>query len=157
MPSPGFRHGKRESGFSLVEMLVVLAVIGFISSIVLLNGGRTQPGLAQEADRFVAKLAEARDLALIRNRAVLVEVTPDGYSLRQRTADGWAAPGRNDIVSWEDDSTVQTESARFPVHILFDPMGMSEAARLTLYRGGETETVVLDGAGAVSREVSRNG
>lgn len=146
-----------QSGFSLVEMLVVLAVIGFISSIVLLNGGSTEPGLDREADRFAAKLAEARDLALIRNRPVLVEVTPDGYALRQRTADGWAVAGRTDAVDWESGSTIQVEGARLPAHILFDPMGMSEAGRISLYRGEDAETIVLDGTGAVHREGDRDG
>ncbi len=146
-----------QSGFSLVETLVVLAIIGFVSSIVLLSAGPTGPALDREADRFAAKLAEARDIALIDNRPVLVEVTPDGYALRRRNQTGWAQPAPRDAISWEDGATVEAQGRRFPLNIFFDPMGMSEALSLTLYRDGRTETVEIDGVGEVRRTGDRDG
>ena len=151
------RQPSDQSGFSLVEVLVVMLVIGLISSVVLLNGGPAGPNLAQEADRFAARLAEARDLALIRNRPVLVEVTPDGYTLRQQSDAGWAPAGRDDARFWEDGATIDAGGRRLPLAIVFDPTGMSEAIDLTLYRNGGSETVELDGAGGVRRMGGRDG
>jgi len=151
------RHRRNESGFSLVEMLVVLLIIGLVSSAVLLTAGPSRPGLTEEADRFAAKLAEARDLALVQNRHVLVEVTPDGYALRQRFAGRWSEPGRDDARSWETGASIEAGGARLPLGIVFDPMGLSEAFNLTIYRDGASETVVLDGAGGVRRQGGRHG
>lgn len=151
------RHTHGQAGFSLVEMLVVLVVVGLVSSVVLLNARPSRPGLAEEADRFARTLAEARDTALIGNRPVLVEVTPDGHALRRRTGDGWSQPASGEAVSWETGASVQAEGRRFPLAILFDPMGLSDALTLTIYRDGRSETVELDGTGSVRRTGGRHG
>ena len=151
MPAPIARPGS-EAGFSLVEMLTALAVLGLVASIVLLSGAPLRPSLASEADRLALRLAEARDLALVRNRSVLVEVTAEGYALRQRSGATWAPPAPRDATGWSEGVTVSAGAGRLPLSILFDPMGLSAPAEVILLRDGGRERVVLNGVGDVERE-----
>jgi prepilin-type N-terminal cleavage/methylation domain-containing protein len=51
----------RRSGFSLVEMLVVLFVIGLLASVVVLSMPGDERILRNEAERFAARTIAARD------------------------------------------------------------------------------------------------
>jgi general secretion pathway protein H len=140
---------QRDAGFSLVEMLVVLAVVGLAASTVILAVPGRSMSLAREADLFAHQLLEARDLALIRNRPVMVEIDAAGYAVRLQEAGGWLKPV--EAALWTDDASVSAEGGPLPVSVVFDPMGMAEPAVITLRRRGGAETVAVDAVGDVRR------
>ncbi len=69
-----------ETGLTLVEMLVVLAIIGIVSGMAVLGlgaaGGR---GAEVEARRLAARLTLATDEAMVTDRMLALDWNRDGY------------------------------------------------------------------------------
>ncbi len=142
----------REAGFSLIETLVVIAIMATAATLIFLTSPSGTPSLEKEADRLAAQLMAKRDFALIQNRPVLIDITADGYETRVRTRTGWAEPnGKRDYIDWEDGTSIQLPGDRLPGALMFDTIGLTEPTSITLYRDGRTETIDLDGSGNVSR------
>lgn len=71
----------RRGGFTLVEMLVVITIIGLMIGLFVLASGvvsRTRP-LEDEANRFAARLSVARERAEIEARPYGAILAADGY------------------------------------------------------------------------------
>lgn len=139
-----------EDGFSLIEMLVALAVMGLVTGLVIFTGPAAGGSLGAETDRFIVSLADARDLALIESRVVTMEVSESGYTTtvhsRLGPATAPAAP-----QTWSSGTTVATVDGRLPALLTFDPVGLTEPATFTLYRDGVSQTVAIDPSGAIRR------
>jgi general secretion pathway protein H len=66
-------------GFSLVELMVVLFIIGIASTAVVMTMGSPERGVRDEAEQFAARLAALRDNAILQSRIMAVTVRPSGY------------------------------------------------------------------------------
>lgn len=142
-----------EDGFSLMEVMVTLFIVGMASAIVVMTAPPATTRLDKEADRLAVRLANARDLALIENRAVLIDITELGYSQSIRSFGGWITPANTPAQSpWESGTSVTLRNGRLPAAIMFDGVGLTEPTTLTLIRHGRTETIAIDGAGNVTRK-----
>ena len=122
---------RRQAGFTLVELMAVLAIVGIASAAVVLaipDGGGS---LGDEAERFAARAKAAQEQAVLESRAVALEVGPAGYRFRRSVSGGWQ-PLRE--YGWREG--VSAGGAQ----TLFDPTGLAEPV-----------TVVLRGAGAELR------
>lgn len=66
-------------GFSLIEIMLVLLVMGMVASVIVVNPLREQPAqqLEQEAERFAAKLAIASDFAVLNQTLIGVRLNKD--------------------------------------------------------------------------------
>ena len=136
-----------------MEVMVTLVIIGLASAIVVSTVPPATPSLDREADRLATRLANARDLALIENRAVLFDITEQGYAQRIRSFAGWTTPQNTPPQSpWETGTTITLPTGRLPAAIMFDAIGLTDPTTLTLIRDGRTETITIDGAGNVTRE-----
>jgi len=74
-------RGARAAGFTLVEMLVVVAIIGIICAAIVLSvssSGRDQE-LEKESDRLLALFTYAREQAELQTREFGVMFADDGY------------------------------------------------------------------------------
>lgn len=150
---PSRASARGEDGFSLMEVMVTLFIVGMASAIVVMTAPPATTSLDREADRLAARLANARDLALIENRAVLIDITEQGYSQKIRSFGGWIAPANTPHQSsWETGTSITLRTGRLPAAIMFDGIGLTEPTTLTLIRDGRTETIAIDGAGNVTRE-----
>jgi len=70
-----------ESGLTLVEMLVVLAIIGIVGSIAVLGvGGDRSVNVEAEAQRLASEIRQASDSALVTDRPVTFAWDSGGYS-----------------------------------------------------------------------------
>ena len=67
---------------TLVEMLVVLAIVGVSSGMVILAVGGERSNLAAqtEANRLADRLRLAADEALISSRPIMLQMSPTGYA-----------------------------------------------------------------------------
>lgn len=146
------RRGER--GLTLIEMLVVLAIIGAVASVSALSLGSTsgQDGMA-EAARLKARLQLAADQALIEDRPVALAVRDDGYAFLEWDSENstWRAatlpaleelhrlPGRM-VLRGHANGTV------LPI----DPDSAGRGFSLTIEGEGRVWTVDFDGVTARS-------
>jgi general secretion pathway protein H len=140
-----------QRGFTLLELLVVLAIIGvmllFIPGFVL----RSQPGLDVEAAaRGIADaLREARSEAVVRNRDQLFALDVEQRLFRAGAGRRPVRLDRGIEVSFQTArSELMSESIG---QIRFFPDGSSTGGRIALARDGRETTVTVDWlTGAVS-------
>lgn len=138
-----------EAGFTLVELMVVLVIVGVMTSAVLLSSpGR--PRLAREADALALRLGKARDEAVMGAHAVEVLIDADGYAFRSRSRAGWTPLGRPFVrQAWSDGVRVSLSGADADGAVRFDVTGAATPAVVALARGGERLRVRIDGSGTV--------
>ena len=80
---------KRKAGFTLVELMVTIAVIGLAAGAVVLSMPDPRPAVGVEAEQFAARLARAREEAIMTNRPVAVEADASGYRFAQFDGTAW--------------------------------------------------------------------
>lgn len=141
------RHRSR-AGFTLVELLVVVAVIAVAATAVVLSLPDPRPGVAVEAERFAARLVLAREEAVLTNRSVAVRLSPQGYGFEAYDGQRW------ETLSGALKPQLWPEGLRGPDsgRVLFDATGLTDPVRWSLSRDGQAAWVSVDGAGEVSLE-----
>ncbi|GLS02826.1 type II secretion system protein GspH [Brevundimonas denitrificans] len=142
-------RGPNKEGFTLVELLMVVAIIGLAAGAVVLSVPDPRPSVAEDAERFAARLSRAREEAVLSNRPVAVEATPAGYGFSVFDGAEWSAldEGPFGPETWTAGTTVDPSNP--PMRIVFDPTGVADPAALTLTRDRQSRTIAVDGAGEV--------
>jgi general secretion pathway protein H len=134
------RGGTGEAGFTLVELMVVLAILGLATAAVMLSLPERGGSLAAEAERFAARAKAARDDAILDARAATVALAPGGYEVTRRSEAAhydWA-PG-----------TQAELSGGVANRIRFSATGLADPAQLVLRRAGRVAAVEIGGDGNV--------
>ena len=147
---------RRARGFTLVELMVALVVIGLAGAAVALTLPAPGDALATEADAFAARLAHARDEAILGMRTIEVGVTAGGYAFSRRGFEGWQPLDGRAFAdqAWAAGTQPQLPRGDGRVAFLFDPTGASEPRSLVLVREGRRARVSVDGAGEVAVDVA---
>ena len=143
---------RRARGFTLVELMAVLAVLAMAGAAVLLALPGDRDALVATADAFGAKLAHARDEAVLGMRTVEVTATAQGYGFTRRRFDGWQPISERPFgnVAWDAGTQPRLPPGARQVGFRFDPTGSSEPRTLVLVRDGRSARIAVDGAGAVT-------
>lgn len=137
-----------QSGLTLVEILVVLAIIAVMSSVVVLGlGGAGQAQSAQaEARRLAASIQLASDEALVADRALALSWDAEGYSFVEWSGGGWQphrSAGLGERHSFSEEISLSADSETAPL-----PIGENAPLNLTLKAGGQSWSVRFDGINA---------
>ncbi|MCY1671267.1 GspH/FimT family pseudopilin [Novosphingobium sp. SL115] len=139
----------RKNGFSLVEMLVVLMVMGLLASVAVLTLPGDERKLRAEAERFAARALAARDEAIVGARPVSLVVSEQGYYFERRIDGQWQAlPGKGfDLTPWAEGVTASAARQR----VVFDSLGLaSSEAAVRLGRGDQGLVVHIRRDGKVT-------
>ena len=132
---------RAESGFTLVELIGVIVIIGLAAAAVVLVLPEEGGSLAYEAERFAARAKAARDSAIVEARPVAVRIGPGGYEVARRAGGAWQTQARYD---WAE----RTRPER-ALGLRFDPAGMAEPAVIVLRRGDRRAVIEIGGDGGV--------
>lgn len=140
----------REAGFTLVELMVVMAIVGLAVAGVTLALPNDHDRLRHEAEALAARLVAARDLAVIGNGEVRVRIAEAGYRFERRARSGWQPANGRALAprTLPAGVTLAADSGGAPT-LAFDATGLAAPARLVLRRGEAQAEITVDAAGAV--------
>jgi general secretion pathway protein H len=142
--------GGREAGMTLVEMLVVLAIVGITAGAAALSiGSATRaPNIESEARRLADRLQLAADDVMVSDRPLAFIWNEKGYAFV-----GWSGSGATEGEALDSHSlpagmTIEPKTSSRPVPLGIDGMGMPVAVRLR----SDTESwiVAYDGLNATA-------
>jgi general secretion pathway protein H len=141
---------QRQAGFTLVELMVVMVVIGLMSAAVVVALPDPRGSLRDDSSAFAARLAAARDLSIIGGRDVAVRVDPAGYGFSTRADDGWQAVTDKALLPrrWGP-GVAATAAIEGDGALVFDTTGLATPAQVTLQRDGASAQISVDSSGAV--------
>jgi general secretion pathway protein H len=141
----------RGAGFTLIEILVAMAVIGVLSAMLLFVAAPGEATLArQEARRLAALLELALAEARANGQSIAWSPVPGGYAF-------WRKAGDGEWVGFPDDSPyrrrslpantllqevlVDAQPLRTGERIVLSPYGLSGAIQATVAGGGASVTL----------------
>jgi general secretion pathway protein H len=148
------RRRREPGGFTLVELMVVLAIMALAATAVVLTIPGEERTVRSEADRLAARLAAARDIAVVEGRSVAVTFAPSGYGFERRIAGEWQPlPGRAfERRNWPGDVRFSA-GGQGAARVLFDRIGTSPTPQALMLAGGDAREIVrVSATGEVSRE-----
>jgi general secretion pathway protein H len=107
---------RHQTGFTLLEILVVLVLIGIILSVAVLSaGGGKERELEQEVQRMVSLMRLAKEEAVLNRVELAIKFSPNAYEFLRQENDDWV-PYTN--------------------HRLFRPRNLGEEYELRLLQDG---------------------
>lgn len=128
---PATRAQRKVSGFTLVELLVVLVIIGLTLGLATLNAVPSpRQDLQKEAQRLALLLQLARDEAIVRNRLVTFEANQERYRFLVRNENRWAPVGNDDLLR-------ERSFKNAPLTLLLEPPGTGSGIPLRITFGRE--------------------
>lgn len=110
--NPGKHMLRRQTGFTLIEMMVVLLIMGIIVGTVVLsiNTDNIEEHMEIEMRRIHALLNLARDEAVLQGQEIAFVIEDNKYSFEVLAEDGWT-PITDDRVFRERTVVIGTELA----------------------------------------------
>lgn len=141
-----------EAGFTLVELMVSLFVIGLIGAAVMLTLPDRGPSVAQEAEALAGRLRRAQEHAVIMNRPVDVTIDAGGYRFRELSRTGWRemdAYGPFAAKTWSEGVNAQVQGPDARHGVRFDPTGGANPVVVRLSHDARNAAVAVDQAGNV--------
>ncbi|HEY7251591.1 MAG TPA: GspH/FimT family pseudopilin [Methylomirabilota bacterium] len=133
---------RSRAGYTLMELVVVLALLAVAAALVAPAVGRTAEDVMARAEvaSVAAFLRVAREQAVTRQQTIEVSLDRDAHSLLLRRA---ARDGQETAPTRRTFSTLlRVESGATPAAITFQPQGMSSGARLLVETPGPRLYVV---------------
>lgn len=133
-----------QAGYSLVEVMVVLAVVALLAGAAALMLPSGTPAAQRAADRLALDLMRAEHAAITSGDFIGLDVTGEGYAFTRFDGEAWqsGAPGGLRAVRLGDEVRLLTEVEGAPAY-WFDPTGVNTEARFVLDDGEHRVTVAF--------------
>ncbi|MCI5043562.1 MAG: prepilin-type N-terminal cleavage/methylation domain-containing protein, partial [Aquisalinus sp.] len=91
MPISVTGNKTQQSGLTLVEILVALAIVGLLAGVVVLTLPAEKSATRQQAFELGRQMQAAYELSVTKGQLVALEVTETGYDFQLYDRDGWRA------------------------------------------------------------------
>ena len=112
---------KRSRGFTLIEIMLVIVIIGCAAGIVVLSlpgmGSQGDGDIKSLSERLGATLTQASEQAMLEGRTIGVWVDPQGYQFmvrqKKQATDGELAANTLPVADWDDQLWVAYEKEKF--------------------------------------------
>jgi general secretion pathway protein H len=155
--------GRRGAGFSLLELLVAIAILVSVTGLALLasGGGASERRGSAEMDRFALKFQLLCDRAVIESRLLGMALSVNAYEGSELTLDGWQSLGREESFrqlrlpeGWQWQLALEGALRELPLELPAEPQliclpdGRSTPFRLQLGDQANGWMVRSDGIGA---------
>jgi type II secretion system protein H len=140
-----------ENGFTLVELMVVIAIIGIATSAVVLTMPASGANVRGEAETFAARAIAARDNAILQSRDMSVWVTADGYGASRRQHGAWQQIANRPFEAehWKPGTTAIVDASGTQ-RAIFDTTGaVTTPVTFTLVRNSGRATIAISGDGVI--------
>jgi general secretion pathway protein H len=147
---------RKESGFTLVELMVVMVIIGLTLGLATLKAiPSPRQDLQKEAQRLALLLQLARDEAIVRNRLVAFEADPQRYRFLVLNETKWDAVTGDDLLRERNFKNAPLElllepasaGGSNPLRITFGREPVDKPFVLTLVAGDDSVGIRADGVG----------
>lgn len=159
LPQRNRRLFRPVSGFTLVELLVILVLVSVISAVVLLNSRGFESGAPEtERERMAAVIRAQCDQALLSARVTGMRLHSGGYDFWQRFGENWQRLDREPLAphAWPRGLTIAGRVGATPLdrsadppapQILCTPMGEVSPFAVRLVRNGNQAVLAMDAFG----------
>jgi general secretion pathway protein H len=139
-----------EAGFTLVELMVVMVIIGLMAAAVVGTLPDSHSHLRDETESLAARLVAARDLSIVTGRDIGVRVDAHGYAFDTRSRSGWQPVDAKALASHQWPAGVSALVAiEGGAGLIFDATGLATPATIALRQDGSEALVTVDSAGVV--------
>jgi len=131
-----------ESGFTLIELMIVVAVLAILTVSVSLSVTRPRAGIESDVTRFQAVHERLRSQAILSRQIQGLRLTNDGYQALRWDGADWQDSGGQ--VSWRQNVAVQIPfDLTAPVQ--FGPSGQVTAVQVRFEGNGRALICASDG------------
>jgi general secretion pathway protein H len=143
----GIKPEPQACGFTLIELIVVIAIIGLASAAVMFVMPDPRGSLVSEAERFAARAAHVRDEAVLSARDTRVETNASGYGFSRQERGEWVALAAKPLkaASWSEGTTASVTT------VYYDTSGLANQAQTVIIsRDGTSVSVQFAVGGGIN-------
>lgn len=143
----------QRNGFTLVELMVTIAILAVAAGVVVLTVGSPGGGPREPAMRIATRIAAARDQAILTGRPMSIWLAPSGYGFDRFRGGHWEQVREKPFTGadWPVGTVLALARAdQGRARVRFDSLGLPDSpASIQLSRDGQVAHVQVFANGDV--------
>lgn len=148
----GLHGDRREDGFTLTELMIVLVILGIVASAIVFVMPDPRGRLIDEGEAFAARAHAAQETAIVEMQDVALWVSPAGYGFERYNGEAWtpiAQPPFEDRQWAEGVSVTVAPQDGERTRVIFDATGLNGPLDVTLARDDNNVRIAIGADGTI--------